>query len=108
MFVEFSLEALKDRLDDTKPISKQLLEIDDGAIKVAKKVYEIAKSQESANPNALDTFKSGVEEMIQKLESIVTRSNLILQQTGSPAKSLNTSVPQSDNASAAVSKTTCR
>ena len=85
LFVEVSLEGMLNRLDKTKPISSELLPIVERAVAVAKKVNGTARTIESHNDGALDKYKSGVNKMIKALQGIVTRCNLILQQTGNVA-----------------------
>ncbi|KAG8216620.1 hypothetical protein J3R82DRAFT_6808 [Butyriboletus roseoflavus] len=85
LYVEASLERTMNRLDKTKPISSELLPIMEQAIRVTKKVNTTARTIESGDDRALDKHKPVVKKMINDLQGIVTRCNLILQQTGNNA-----------------------
>lgn len=76
---------MMDRLDKTKPISSELLPILEQAVRVTKAVNTTAMTVESGDDRALNKHKSAVNKMIKDLQGIVTRCNLILQQTGNIA-----------------------
>lgn len=76
---------MKKRLDTTKPTSKELLPIVDQVVSAAKDVNAIAKTPQSTDPTALDKYKPIVKKAVEDLQGIVTRCNLILQQTGNTA-----------------------
>ncbi|KAI9458447.1 hypothetical protein HD554DRAFT_1710139 [Boletus coccyginus] len=85
LYVQASLERMMDRLDKTKPISSELLPILEQAVRVTKAVNATAMTVESGDDRALNKHKSAVNKMIKDLQGIVTRCNLILQQTGNIA-----------------------
>lgn len=74
-----------DRLDKTKPISSELLPIMERATDITKKVNATARTIKSQDDKALNKYKSDVNQMIKSLQGVVTRCNLILQQTGNIA-----------------------
>jgi hypothetical protein len=85
LWVEASLERMIDRLDKTKPISSELLPIMERATDITKKVNATARTIKSQDDKALNKYKSDVNQMIKSLQGVVTRCNLILQQTGNIA-----------------------
>ncbi|KAG8933166.1 hypothetical protein FRC01_010665 [Tulasnella sp. 417] len=88
-FVKASLESFKKRLDPTKPISVILgVHIND-AIQIITSLIDTAKSAGAA-PDALDAQKPKVEKLVSDLQQLVTLTNLLLQQTGSPPAGLVT------------------
>ena len=91
------------RLDKTKPISSELLPILEQAIRVAKNINATAMTVESGDDRALNKHKSAVNKMIKDLQGIVTRCNLILQQTGNIATGPGTA----QNVSTTSSHTVC-
>lgn len=102
LYVEASLERMKDRLDKTKPISSALLPIVEQAVHITKKVNATAGTIESHDDKALNKHKSAVNKMIKDLQGIVTRCNLILQQTGNIATGPGTPKNVSTTTSCAV------
>ena len=74
-----------DRLDKRKPISSELLPIMEQAIGITKGVNRVARTIESDDDGAFKKHKGVVKKMIKDLQGIVTRCNLILQQTGNIA-----------------------
>lgn len=103
LYVEASLERTMDRLDKTKSISSELLPIMEQAVRITKKVNTTARTIESDDDRALNKHKPVVKRMIKDLQGIVTRCNLILQQTGNNATGPGT--PK--NVSTATSCTVC-
>ncbi|KAG8922771.1 hypothetical protein FRC01_013622 [Tulasnella sp. 417] len=86
-FVKASLESIKKRLDPAKPISVILgVHIND-AIQIITSLIDTAKSAGAA-PDALDAQKPKVEKLVSGLQQLVTSTNLLLQQTGSPPAGL--------------------
>ena len=102
LYVEASLERMKDRLDKTKPISSELLPIMEQAVLITKKVNAAARTIESQDDRALNKHKSAVNQMIKNLQGTVTRCNLILQQTGNIATGPGTPKNVSTTSSCAV------
>lgn len=76
---------MMDRLDKTKPISLELLPIMEQAVRIMKRVNTTARAIDSNDDTAFDKYKPGVKKMIKDLQGMVTRCNLILQQTGNNA-----------------------
>ncbi|KIJ62951.1 hypothetical protein HYDPIDRAFT_41638 [Hydnomerulius pinastri MD-312] len=83
LFVEASLERIRDRLDKTKPISAKLLPTLEQALRITKAVNKISGTFQSSDDKICDTYKPQIKNMIRSLEGIVTQCNLILQQPGS-------------------------
>ncbi|KAG9311531.1 hypothetical protein JVU11DRAFT_7735 [Chiua virens] len=85
LYVEASLERTMDRLHKSKPISSKLLPIMGQAVQITKEVNSAARTIECDDDEVFNRHKPAVEKMIKELQTIVTRCNLILQQTGNVA-----------------------
>ncbi|KAH7884865.1 hypothetical protein F5I97DRAFT_1511093 [Phlebopus sp. FC_14] len=104
LYVEASLERVRERLDKSKPISSKLLPITDKALQIAKNVNAVARTVQSNNDRVLDAYRPKIKKLIQELEGIVTQCNLILQQPGNVATGPATPRPMSASGSATNAK----
>ncbi|KAF8550523.1 hypothetical protein OG21DRAFT_1487701 [Imleria badia] len=85
LYVKAGLERMQDRLDGTKPISKELLPLVEQAVKVAISINATAASIEGTCDTSLDQHKPVVKKLVEDLQSVVTQCNLILRQTENTA-----------------------
>ncbi|KAF8647344.1 hypothetical protein AX16_006806 [Volvariella volvacea WC 439] len=99
LYVEKSLENIKERLDGKKPISAELLPIMESSISVIQSIIRIASSPQAADDNALDKFKPSINQSVASLQQLVTKVNLTLQQTGVSATGPATPPPPSKGGS---------
>ena len=74
-YVKVGLERMQDRLDGTRPISKELLPIVEQAVKIAISVNAAAVSVEGNNDTSLDEHKPVVKKLVEDLQSIATQCN---------------------------------
>ncbi|KAK7054715.1 hypothetical protein VNI00_003178 [Paramarasmius palmivorus] len=68
-----------------KPISGELLPIMDTAVSTISSIIQVANSARASDAGALDKFKPTIEQSITSLQQLVTKANLVLQQTGATA-----------------------
>lgn len=105
-----NLENLKSRLDQSKPISIQLGVFMDQALGIIGTIVKKGKSA-GATDDALDDQKPKLAKLVSDLQQLVTSTNFLLQQTGSPAVGLATppapSVSTSSSASVRLQHLAC-
>ncbi|KAK7016404.1 hypothetical protein VNI00_018913 [Paramarasmius palmivorus] len=86
LYVKTSLEDIQGQLGGAKPLSTDLLPLVQTAITTITSIIQIAGTAQSADANALDKFKSIIDQLNTSVQQVVTKANLTLQQTGGSAK----------------------
>lgn len=106
-FTKFRLEKVKERMTEpTKPLSAQLLPIIDKAIKIMTTMLQVASSAQQ-NDDAFDkTERPATDALLEQAQALATAANLVLQQTGLPAKTFEPPPLQSSGAGAMSSAKT--
>ncbi|KAJ6541351.1 hypothetical protein B0H19DRAFT_958230 [Mycena capillaripes] len=85
IYVQATLNSLKTELDLSKPFSQQLKIHIDSGLSIIGDIITTAGSVAAANTNALDSKVGPTNELIEKMQGMMTTANLILQQPGANA-----------------------
>jgi hypothetical protein len=80
-----SLSTIKERLEPAKPISAQLIPVAESGIAIAKGIVAVSKSVEGDDDKSLEKYKPQITSLIFDAQQLVTKANLILQQSGTAA-----------------------